>query len=215
MVDIAGRPLIDYVIQSAHKSMKLDSIACSTDHDAIASFCRQEGVSIIERPANLGDDSTPVADVLCHAVSIFEGWHGFMPGILVLLQPTSPFVQPHHVDTLVQMMMEDPLADSAQTITDVPHNHHAFNQRVTEGKWVKFRFAEERKHMYNKQLKPKHFVFGNLVVTRTKCLLEGRGVFGERSLYHQIPSVYALDVDSAEDVVVAEYLLHTNRLQTA
>jgi CMP-N-acetylneuraminic acid synthetase len=163
VVLVAGRPMIAYVIAAGLGAGSLSRVVCSSDHPAIASVCLELGVEVLERPAYLGEDDTPVTDVILHVLETIAAQDGVMPGMVALLQPTSPFMLSGHIDACVEALRANPDADSAQTITPVIHNAHAFNQRVLEDGLVHFRFLEERRAAYNKQRKPKHYTFGNLV----------------------------------------------------
>lgn len=209
---VAGRPLISYVIAAGHKARSLSALYCSTDHAAIAAASRDGGVEVLERPTSLGEDDTPVTKVILHVLETLARRDGRLPGLVALLQPTSPFVLPSHIDACVEALRDAALADSAQTVTPVIHNAHAYNQRVIEEGLVRFRFLEERCLAYNKQRKPKHYVFGNLVVSRTRSLLSGKDCFGDISVPVEIPRTYALDVDTAEDLDYARYLVETGRV---
>lgn len=210
---IAGQPMIAYVIAAGGKSRHLSNVICSTDHGAIASICREHGVEVLERPPYLGEDDTPVTAVINHALDTLAARDGYLPGMVALLQPTSPFLLPGHVDACIEALRASPEADSAQTVTTVFHNAHAFNQRVVKDGLVRFRFPEERRAAYNKQRKPKHYVFGNLVVIRTRAFLARQECFGEVSVPIEIPRVYSLDVDTVEDLDYADYLVSTGRIE--
>lgn len=212
LAPVAGTPLIRFVIDAARRSSLAD-IYCSTDHAAIAAACVEAGVEIIERPETLGQDDTPVTAVILHALETLSQRSGYMPGMVVLLQPTSPFLLASHIDDCIAALRAHPESDSAQTITPVFHNAHAFNQRVIADGKVQFRFLEERRSAYNKQRKPKHYTFGNLVVTRTSSLLEGRDCFGRISIPIEIPRAYSLDVDTVEDLDYASFLVTGQRIK--
>jgi CMP-N-acetylneuraminic acid synthetase len=212
MAPVGGRPLVAYVIEAAKSSRSLSEVACSTDHTGIAAFCRSQGITVIDRPDALGQDDTPVADVLRHVLEALESRDGLLPGFVALLQPTSPFVLPCHVDDCVAALRARPDADSAQTIAPVPHACHALNQRVVEDGIVRFRFLEERRQAYNKQRKPAHYTFGNVVVTRSASLLAGKDCFGDVSVPIKIARLYALDVDTAEDLEYAQCLMQSGAL---
>lgn len=212
LAPIAGIPLIRFVMDAAGKSSSLAGVYCSTDHPDIARACSAGGVAVIDRPAELGQDDTPVTAVMLHVLETLAQRDGRMPGMVALLQPTSPFLLPAHVDDCVAALRAHPEADSAQTITPVFHNAHAFNQRVVEDGKVRFRFLEERRAAYNKQRKPKHYTFGNLVVTRSRSLLQGQDCFGTVSIPVEIPRAYALDVDTLEDLDYASFLVAGNRV---
>lgn len=207
LAPINGIPLIRFVMGAGLKASSLEQVYCSTDHAEIAKACSEGGVDVIDRPEALGQDDTPVTEVMLHVLETLAQRTGRMPGMMALLQPTSPFLLPSHIDDCVAALKAHPNADSAQTITPVFHNAHAYNQRVVEEGKVQFRFLSERRTAYNKQRKPRHFMFGNLVVTRTSALLAGKDCFGDVSLPIEIPYSYALDVDGQSDLDYANYLI--------
>jgi CMP-N-acetylneuraminic acid synthetase len=213
LTPLAGRPLISYVIAAGQAAESLNRVWCSTDDDRIADVCRQAGVEVFDRPAELAQDDSAVADVLRDVLNTIATREGAVPEMIALLQPTSPFLLAEHIDRCVGALRERPDADSAQTIVPVDHNSHAFNQRVIEGGVVRFRFVEERRAAYNKQRKPRHYLFGNVVATRSASLMAGKDCFGDVSIPVEIPRHYGCDVDTPEDLAYAEYLIHTNKVR--
>lgn len=206
LAPLAGKPLIEYVARAALASRRLSRIVCSSDNSRIAETCASLGILTLDRPPDLSRDNTPIIDVILHVLQQVAVQNGSAPGMVALLQPTSPFILPEHIDACVEILGKKPEADSVQTITPVFHNAHAFNQRVIENGLVRFRFSAEREEAYNKQLKPKHYLFGNLVVTRSASLLKHRDCFGAMSIPLEIPRLYSLDVDTPEDLAYANYL---------
>lgn len=212
LVPLAGRPLITYVIAAGQASTSLAELICSTDDNRIAEVCRRSGIEVLERPSDLAQDDSSVADVVRSVLTTIGDRAGEIPEMVALLQPTSPFVLPAHIDACVTALRDRHDADSAQTVAPVTHNSHAYNQRVIDGGSVQFRFLAERRAAYNKQRKPSHYVFGNVVVSRAQSVLDGKDCFGDVSIPIVIPRVHALDVDTAEDVDYAAFLLQTGRL---
>ena len=145
-------------------------------------------------------------------VYTLEKKEGRIPFAVALLQPTSPFLISEHIDECIELLRNSQNANSVQTITKFPHNYHAYNQRVVQEGMVKFKFPEERAKCYNKQTKPKFFIFGNLVVTKTIALLEKKEIFAEPSLALEIPFSHALDVDGPEDLELAEWYINKGKV---
>lgn len=203
-----GHPLVAYVINAGEKSKSIKRLICSTEDRAIAAVCSQLGSEVTNRPAALTGDNVNILDVLLDYLKTLEK-KSSLPFAIALLQPTSPFVLPEHIDNCVNVLKESHVAGSVQTISTIPHNYHAYNQRVVENGVVWFRFRNERAVCYNKQTKPPFYAFGNLVITKTKELIEKRDIFASPSLACQVPLPYALDVDGPEDFNVAEaYIRH-------
>lgn len=212
LVNLGGRPLIEYVINAAKKSKRITRIICSTEDEQIAQVCKKNGIEVHERPLELAKDDIRVLDVFVHLLKDIGGREGKIADVLPILQPTSPFVLPEHIDHCIELLEKSRSADSAQTITSMPHNSHAYNQRIIEDGFVRFRFEKERKTCYNKQSKPPHYIFGNLVATRASTILEKGEIFGTQSLPHIIDFNYALDIDQPHDPELAEWLLKTGKV---
>jgi CMP-N,N'-diacetyllegionaminic acid synthase len=207
MVSLEGRPLIDYVVRAGRAAPSLTRLVCSTESAAIAAHCRASGVEVHDRPAALAEDNVATVDVLVDCLETLGRGERALPEAIALLEPTSPFLLPSHIESCIALLRERPDAESAQTIAAVAPNSHAYNQRVLRDGAVSFVFAEERRRHYNKQLKPGFYVHGNVRVVRTRCLLEKHDIFGSVSLPVVIPRLYAMDVDGPEDLETAQCLL--------
>lgn len=87
MIDLNGRPMIDYTIMEAKKSKRVNEIYVSTDSDAIAAHAKKLGVKVIRRDESLGGE-TLIVTVYRHALAAI----GADPriSILVGLQPDHP-----------------------------------------------------------------------------------------------------------------------------
>lgn len=210
LANLGGRPLMDYGVNAAVASGICDRIVCSTDDDEIAERSQFLGIEVDRRPCQLATDDAPVADVV---QEFLERAVGALPDFVALIQPTSPFLKGDQLKELVRMMVSNPAAKSGQTVYPVPHNHHAWNQRLVVDGAVNFMFAKERAAAYNKQKKPKLYVFGNLVVARPKSLMEGSGFFATPSVALDISWPYNLDVDGPDDLQMAECLLRENLVE--
>jgi CMP-N-acetylneuraminic acid synthetase len=215
LAELAGRPLLDYGISAALTWGKLDRIICSTDDPAIADRARSLGVEIDPRPLELAQDHSAVADVAREMLGRMADAGVVLPEWLFLIQPTSPFVLPEHFARLAEQLETVAGAQSGQTVAAVPHNHHAWNQRVADGDRIDFLHAADRARAYNKQSKPRLYVFGNLVATRTSALLGGADFFAQPSCCVVIQRPYDLDIDGPDDLLVADALLARGAIQLA
>jgi CMP-N-acetylneuraminic acid synthetase len=204
LVDLCGRALIDYGINAVIKSQICQRVICSTDDKEIADHVRALGVEVDVRKDSLSLDDTPVGDVVC---DFLERNIHCLPDLVLLVQPTSPFLLSSHISELVQKVMKDLSVNSGQTIFKPPHNFHAWNQRIFNDGLVKFMFAKERKIAHNKQSKPEVYIFGNLIAVKPAALLEGQGFFAEPSVGINVNWPYNIDVDGHDDLTIAKLIL--------
>ena len=198
LAPLAGRPLLDYGVLAARQA-GLERIVCSTDGPEIAARCRELGIAVDDRPAEMAGDETPVFEVIAQWLEAVDRRQGAVPEMVALIQPTSPFILPAQIKATVALLRADPKAASAQTVIPCPHNHHAYNQRLVAGNQVSWRFPDERRAAYNQQRKPEHFLFGNLVVFRSREALDQGSVFAQPSLASPIPQAYGFDCDGPDD----------------
>lgn len=207
MVPVCGRPLIDYVCGAAKRSV-LDWVIGSTDDPVIADAFQAQGIEVDWRPAELSADDSPVVHTVRRLLQLDWKERSF-PDIIVLLQPTSPFTLPRHIDSIINTLDGDSAAASAQTIYPCPHIFHAWNQRTFVNGKVNFVFQKERMAAYNKQKKPSHWVFGNLFAVKSKVLLEGGDFFSSPSLGVEIEPAYGFDLDIEADISFAEAMIQS------
>ncbi len=206
---LGGLTLVEWVIIAGHHS-GLSKVVCSTDDEGVAEICELYHVPVLCRPEHLRSPNTNVTDVVKQVISeIGEPFDA-----VALLQATSPFVSDRVIDKAISTLDVNEDANSVQTITRSPHNHHAYNQRELKDEWfIDFRFPVEREVCYNKQLKPEFWIFGNLVITRTEAILEQNMLFARPSIGIPISQAEAVDVDEKEDIKYAEWLIKSGRIK--
>ena len=206
---VYGKPLIEYVINAAKHAKSLNRILCSTDHPDISEVCTELDIEVIERPEYLSGDFVRSDDVMIDAAKRCVTKDGGLAEILVLLQPTSIFMKASHIDEAVYALVNNPHANSSQTIVTVPHQFHAVNQRKlydddSDIGWV---FPEEREISFNKQTKPVYYAIGNVIAMRIKALFEYNSMYSRPSIPIEIPLPYSYDLDTEEDIELAELML--------
>jgi CMP-N,N'-diacetyllegionaminic acid synthase len=215
ILPVNGKPLIEYSICAAQKAKTVQRIICSTDHGKIIEVAKKQGVDVVERPKPLCGDIVPSIDVVIDAMEKFMQKGEPVAEIIVLIQPTSIFLTSEHIDKAVNALLDNPLANSSQTVVKVPHQFHAHNQRHMsgDGKDIYFVFPKERETGFNKQTKPEFYCYGNLIVTRTRALMNEKNLFARPSIPVEIPRYYAYDLDTWEDVEMAEIMIHNKLVQ--
>ena len=89
--DLAGKPLLAWVIEAAKKSKYVDRVILSTDYKNIAEVGKKYGAEVpFMRPAEIAEDSTPDTPVFEHALKWLKENEGYESDIIVHLRPTGP-----------------------------------------------------------------------------------------------------------------------------
>jgi N-acylneuraminate cytidylyltransferase/CMP-N,N'-diacetyllegionaminic acid synthase len=159
------------------------------------------------RPKELAGDTVTVVDAVRHLVRYLLENEMKSVSIVVIIQPTSPFVRPDHIDSAVKMLNENPFLDSVTTLAALDHREHPYNLSsvAEDGAW-EFVFPDERSKATTRQAKPVIYKFGNLFATRSDVLLK-QGMFGSAKGALLIDSIYAWDIDFEWELKVAECMV--------
>lgn len=208
---LAGRPLLAYTAQAALQSRRLTRVILSTDDPLIADVGKQLGLSApFLRPAGISRDGTPMLDVILHALDYLKRADAFSPGIIVLLQPTSPLRTSDHVDRAVDLLLSTD-ADTVVSVVAVPHQFNPVSVMRIEGeRLVAFL---EGPLILRRQDKPMVFARNGpaIIATRSIAIEMGR-LYGENTRPLIMSHPESVDIDTEEDLAFAEFLIRRNTL---
>ena len=93
-----GHPLIYYAAKALNGSEMVGEIVCSTEDEEIATIATGLGLGVHQRPAELAKDESNVVDSIIHYASKLDN----LPGLIVLVQPTNPFVTPEIISMVLK-----------------------------------------------------------------------------------------------------------------
>ena len=203
---LGGRPLIEWCLRAIAQSGVADRTVVSTDDERIADVARAAGADVpFLRPAELAADTTPSIDVVEHALRRLEEHEGAKPELVLLVQPTEPFVRPDQIRHALELLREHD-ADSAITMVRVPRNNHPFHVRE-QGEWLQFEHPEEHAAHPTRQDDPPRFAFGNLYWFRREVFLATRRLETDRHVGLEVDELSTLDLNTPADWAIAEALL--------
>lgn len=205
---LAGRPLLSYAVEAARQAATVEGVYVSTEDDEIAEVAARHGALVpYRRPRNLAGDQVTADAVVAHLVRFLRDTQGLDISIVVLIQPTSPFVKAEHIDAAVDMLRRQPDLDSVTTMAELDHRGHPYNLSFaqSDGRW-EFAFAQERAEAKSRQAKPQAQKFGNLFAATVDTMLR-QDRFGATKGAVLIDPIYAWDIDHAWELEVAEYLI--------
>ncbi|HUF90271.1 MAG TPA: 3-deoxy-manno-octulosonate cytidylyltransferase [Gemmatimonadota bacterium] len=105
LADVAGRPLIAWVVEAARGSRTLDAVVVVTDHAGIASAATAAGARavVIAREAASGTDR------IAHLLA--EDERSSAAQVVVNVQGDEPLLEPDAIDAAVRALRDDPGAD--------------------------------------------------------------------------------------------------------
>ncbi|MEC3907346.1 acylneuraminate cytidylyltransferase family protein [Tamlana sp. 2201CG12-4] len=207
-----GKPLIQYTVEAASDSKKLERFILSSDDEAIIKVAKQLNVEVpFVRPKHLAEDTSPTLGVIQHALRFYEEQHIHFDAVC-LLQVTSPFKTGAFIDKAIEKFITsgcDALV-SVQKVPDEYNPHWTFKETI-DGH-LKLVTGEEHIIPRRQDLPEIYHRDGLIYITKTNVLLEQNSLYGSKLTYIKSPSDYTINIDTIEDWKQAELFLKSKNI---
>ncbi len=231
---VAGRPCIAWTIGHARSSACIAVTAVSTDGEELAAIAREEGASVIDRPATLAGDEATVDAAARHAVEVLEagGARGLGRRVpvgdddpVVILYGNVPVRPAGLIDRAVEMLQRTG-CDSVQSYAPVGKYHPWWTARLDAATGcVRAWEGEVLNHgtFRRQDLPPAYIPDGGIIVVTRRALFNQ--VPGADPGPHQFFGVdrrgvlnregAVVDIDTRTDLLVADAVLREHAVVAA
>jgi CMP-N-acetylneuraminic acid synthetase len=204
IIDVCGKPLIAYSIESALKLQSENLIAkviVSTDCEKIASVAKEYGADIpFLRPDELSHDKSKSIDFMIHALAYFDNI-GEKYDTVLLLQPTSPirsfYLLKQAIDTfnnsnndsLISCYKEEYINDLVMYKIDSENTLKPMNKYHNKG--------------VRRQDHGEVFVRnGSIYITKTDYLKNTGQIISDEPLLIEMKKSDSINIDTMEDLIL-------------
>ncbi|WP_124975784.1 acylneuraminate cytidylyltransferase family protein [Aphanothece sacrum] len=201
---LAGKPLIAHSILDAQEAQLVDQVYVSTDDPEIAEVSQHYQAQIIDRPAELANDTASSESALIHAITELKK-REINPDLIVFLQCTSPIRTGQQIDQAIQKL-ETEKADSLVSVSP----SHRFLWEEVNG--VPRSINYDYRHRLRRQdMNPQYVENGSIYVFKPWVLQQlGNRLGGKISLF-AMEEAAAMEIDSLTDFAMVDYFLsHEN-----
>lgn len=209
---LAGFPLIAYSIKAAQESKLVTRILVNTDADYIREVALSKGVSVFDRPSDLGGDLTTDLEVFKHMLFSLRKNEGYLPDLIVQLRPTSPVRPVGLVDACIEKLINS-TADSLRVVTKAPFTPYKMWRITDENEPMVPLLAvsgiDEPYNQPRQALPDIYWQIGCLDVIRSHVISEQNSMSGKSILPHVLPGKYAIDIDDYESFKKAEAVIYS------
>jgi CMP-N-acetylneuraminic acid synthetase len=117
ILELAGKPLIAWTIESSLKSKYISKTIVSSDCDEILNISSKYGSEILKRPDELARDTTPTEPVVEHILQNIKDLGNY--SYLVLLQPTSPLRDEKDIDEAISKLIQEKDATALISVKEI------------------------------------------------------------------------------------------------
>jgi CMP-N-acetylneuraminic acid synthetase len=200
-LNLNGKPLIAWSIESAKKSKYINDIIVSSDSDKILEIAKEYSVNIIKRPNELATDTASSIDVLKHIIKYYPKYE-----YIVLLQPTSPLRTEKHIDKAIELL-EKKNADAVISVCEMEHSHLWSNILPEDLNMENF-LRDEVKNKRSQDLPKYYRLNGAIYICKTDRLLKENTFFIKDNIYaYVMDRESSVDIDDEVDFKLAEVLV--------
>ena len=205
---LGGEPLIGYTLRAAAHARLLTRTIVSTDSDEIAAACRDYGAEApFLRPSALATDEAAMHGVVLHALDWLRDREGYVPLVVVLLQPTVPFRTAEQIDAAV-VALQEPDVDAVVSVVRVPASHHpAWQLRLGDKRLERYDGGALAGLTARRQdLEPTYCRDGAIYAFRTEAFRRTGSIYGSRTRA-MVNDSETVNIDTLYDWALAESLV--------
>ena len=209
IIDLCGKPLIAWVIDTLKNSQHVDRLVVSTDDREIADTAAGYGAEVpFMRPPELATDSATSFAVIQHAfASLRQAGEDY--DYLVFLEPTSPLTAAEDVDAALQTLHQRRgIADSIVGVSEVISTHPLFDVHIDGQGLLRPYVGEDFGAPVRRQELEKLYCFdGSLYISEMRHLLAVQSFYHDRTLAYVVPKWKSIEIDDMVDLVCAEAIM--------
>jgi CMP-N,N'-diacetyllegionaminic acid synthase len=202
---LGAKPLIAYSIEAGKGAASVSDLVVSTEDAEIARVAREYGAEVVQRPALLAEDTTPMPPVIQHVLA--ERGQGVE--ILLLLQPTCPQRRAGDIEAALRLF-DDPLVGSVMSVYQVEDHHPARMYRLEHGRLAPL--LPEWSQARRQDLPAVFHRNGAIYACRREVFDRAGLLWDEHPCPYVMPRDRSLNIDDPLDFEIAELLLARGRL---
>ncbi|WP_299288961.1 acylneuraminate cytidylyltransferase family protein [uncultured Tateyamaria sp.] len=200
IVDLCGRPLLSYAIETCLNADIFTEVIVSTDDTEIADIARQWGATADMRPDDLAGDRTPVTEV-CAELLTRRFRTETAPDSFCLVYPMAAFIEASDLVASAKILVNQ---DVVLGVSHYPM--HPYKALVERDGYLQALWPEQNQQQ--SQTYPDVLAAnGSFVWARTEQFLAAPNFYPKRLAGYVMPFERAVDIDTSEDLDRARQLM--------
>lgn len=206
---VLRKPLMAWIIEAAKGTELLDRIIVSTDSKEYAEIAKRYGAeSPFLRPKEISKDDSTDLEYVNHALDWLSEHENYTPDIVLRLVPTVPLQLPQDIDSCIKALIEDTAAHSAMVVAEARQHPNKAFKITPDGEYlIPFIEVKGDASPLGRQSYEKAYFRANVIATKYEVIKNMNSLVGTKIRYYIIPQERAVDIDSDNDLKLAEILL--------
>jgi len=205
MALLNGKPLVEYAIEVAVESKLFALVIVSSDSREILELAYEHFhgglVQPHKRPSGLAGDDIEIKTVCRFILETYRPCEEFC-----LLQPSNPFRTAEDIKSAYKLLMD---TDANYVMSVKPYSHPPQWALSIQDKYIK-PYWDKETIKQSQDLEPLYVCDGGIIFAKVKAFLGefNLGFYGSKAMPYFLKQ--SVDIDTAEDLAYAEYLMSKN-----
>jgi len=215
IISLRGVPLIAYSIKSALEEKLVTRVIVSTDCEDIAGVAQLYGAEVpFMRPSELARDDTCDFPVIEHAIKWLKEHENYFPDFVIQVRPTVPLRPRGLFERAIKQMLENKNVDCVRTMAEPNESPYKMWKEGQNGCAVPLLESDlfEPYNMLRQQLPKVYVQTGHLEVIKIATIEDKKSLTGDKIMPVLVDRPYCVDIDTIDDLFIAEALLKSNKL---
>jgi len=204
--ELCGKPLIAWSIEHAQKSKYVDELFISTDSKEIADVAEHFGAPCPElRPAELARDTAPSSEFIVYTLEKMKK-EGKSFDYFILLEPTSPLRDVEDVDKSIEMLVDNPVAESVMGVVRAEDSNPAFMVKIGEG-GLMIPFMGKAETLRRQDIPDAYYFEGTVYLSKCDAYMEKKAFYHDKTLPYVVPKWKSFEIDDIIDFTIIEAIM--------
>jgi len=202
ILPVLGKPILFYPVTTSLKSGLFDQVIVSTEDSEIKEAAKNAGARVMDRPVELAQDRASVVQVCLNVLDeLFK--EGIQPKYFCCIYATAIFITPEDLKESFLLMTKNPETSIVMGVSE-------FNLQPVQAledkdgylrlKWLEYK---ELQSQFQPQLVASN---GTLYWGVTSSFLESKSFYLKKLKGYKIPWIKAIDLDTPEDLRIAQMI---------
>jgi len=207
ILDLNGKPVVAWSIESAQNSKYIDRLVLSSDDSEINKIAKDLGCDVpFVRPANLATDTAPIHDAVAFTVENLEQSYD----LIMLLQATSPLRTTQDIDSSLETFTRH---NASSCISVSPTSKPPFLTYTLDQENRLQQLIEAPVETVRRQDFPTTYILnGAIYIVRRQWFMEHHKFFDNTTCAYIMPKNRSVDIDDRLDFMLCEAIMKSGDL---
>lgn len=201
IINLVGKPLLAWTIESSLNSKYISKTIVSSDDDEILKIAHTYQALTIKRPSELALDTTPSEVVVMHVLEELKQ-QSEQYDYVVLLQPTSPLRNTQDIDEALEKLF---CSNAKSLISVTKIDNKILKAFIIEDEGYIKGISNNLYPFMRRQDLPKTYISnGAIYIATVNEFIQKNSFFSDQTISYLMDETKSVDVDTKEDLIKIE-----------